>query len=346
MPPAGLAGGGSMTVQEIDQVIAYISSQQVPQAAVVAKADRIVPLTLARIDNGAAETQVRINQQQARIDEVKAAPGLFAEIGGLADDVLDLLGGDGTCTQASAELALTTCDDPGLDTDRDGLTDEAERQLTDIAAVAHNELTTLSFNADGTANPLQEDVYDVVYDPANAFSNSDLAGRPVEDLVTTDAMLTALEGDLLILEITATKQEDFLRPLEAGMVKLEEAAALMLWEVDLAAVAAAMDVSAEEAERAVGLFNGYCARCHSGGYSAGVTFEVGPGRGAWGPAINDGRAIVQFPEFEDHVEFILEGSDNAAPYGVNGIGTGRMPGFGTSLSDADIRLIAMYERTL
>ncbi len=55
---------------------------------------------------------------------------------------------------------------------------------------------------------------------------------------------------------------------------------------------------------------------------------------------------MQFDVVEDHVKFIVTGTDIAAPYGVNGIGTGRMPGFGTSLSADDIRLIALYERTL
>jgi hypothetical protein len=31
---------------------------------------------------------------------------------------------------------------------------------------------------------------------------------------------------------------------------------------------------------------------------------------------------------------------------VNGLGSGRMPGFGASLSRADIELIALYERTM
>ncbi len=55
---------------------------------------------------------------------------------------------------------------------------------------------------------------------------------------------------------------------------------------------------------------------------------------------------MQFPDLEDHVKFVIEGSDNAENYGVNGIGTGRMPGWGASLTADDILLIALYERTL
>ena len=352
MPANGLEGGGSMTLQEVDQVIAYIASEQIPQAEVVAKADRNVALALPRIENGAAATQIRINRQKARIDNVTDAKDVLAAVGGVDDEVLDLLGGAGTCTEESAAMALTTCDDPGLDTDRDGLTDAAEPRLTEIAAAAHENLTELAFNADGTANNIQQGAYDVWFDPVKALTNGDDAGHPVPDLETAELMLAALQGDLLLVEITAQNEEEFLIPLLEGLADLEESARLMRWSVDFDEVrtemsdVAGQSVSAEEAERAVGLFNGYCARCHTGGFSAGSSFEVGPGRGAWAPAINDGRALVQFPDGDDHIKFIITGTENAAPYGVNGIGTGRMPGFGTSLSEADIELIALYERTL
>lgn len=356
MPPAGLAGGGSMTVQEVDQVIAYIRSMQLSQAEVVAKAERNIDLALTAIDNGEASTQIRINQQLARIDDVRNAPEILAATGNLEVEMLDLLGGDGTCTDASAELALTTCDDPGQDTDRDGLTDSVEPRLSVIAVIAHENLTDLSFASDGTAFPLANSFYEFSFDPLNPFTNVDEAGLPLPDLDAAQTMLTELQGDLLLVRITAERQDEFLAPLVAGLESLETAAELKLWEVDFDEVATAMTevaegvgldpVSTEDAERAVGLFNGYCARCHSGGWSAGVTFVVGPGRGAWGPAINDGRTLVQFPDFADHTEFVVEGTENAVAYGVNGIGTGRMPGFGASLTQEDIELIALYERTL
>lgn len=352
MPANGLEGGGSLTLQEVDQLLAYIASKQIPQAEVVAKADRSVELALGRIESGEEATQIRINQQQARIDSVTGAKAVLAVAGGLNEEVLDLLGGAGTCTETSAEIALTTCDQPGADTDRDGLTDAAEPRLTEIAAIAYENLTDLAFNSDGTANALRQEIYDVSYDPTNAFTNSDDAGRPVPDLETAELMVAALRADLLLVEITAESEQDFLEPLISGMEFLVESADLMLWSVDFDEVSEAMSavaglsVAAEEAERAVGLFNGYCARCHTGGFSAGSTFEVGPGRGAWGPAINDARTPVQFPNVEEHIKFIVTGTDNAAPYGVNGIGTGRMPSFGASLTEEDIKLIALYERTL
>lgn len=358
MPPAGLAGGGSMNEQEIDQVIAYIRDNQIAQADVVAKSDRNIDVALGSISGAGVSTQVRITQQQARIDDVENAPNILAVTGDLEDEMLDLLGGDGTCTPASAEIALTTCDDPGQDTDRDGLTDAVEPRLTEIAAIAHANLTDLTFGSDGTAFPLPNPLYEASFDPLNPFTNVDAVGLPQPDLVAADIMLTELHNDVLLVRITAERQDTFLDPLYAGLRSLEEAADLTLWDVDYAQVADDMNAAAagldefgaplteEDAQRAVGLFNGYCSRCHSGGWSAGATFVIGYGRGAWGPAINDGRAVVQFPAFADHVDFIIQGTENAVPYGVNGIGTGRMPGFGTSLSRQDIELIALYERTL
>jgi mono/diheme cytochrome c family protein len=107
-----------------------------------------------------------------------------------------------------------------------------------------------------------------------------------------------------------------------------------------------MGISSDDARFAVGLFNAYCARCHTGGYSAGPSFEQGAGSGAWAPALFDGRTLIQFPDAADQKSFIITGSQNAAGYGVNGIGSGRMPGFGNVLSSEQIDLIVQYERSM
>jgi len=349
MPANGLDGGGAMTVQEVDQAIDYLASIQLPQAEVVAKTDGAVDLALSRIENGDETVQAFIDLQEAKIAAVEMAPGQLEATGGLADQVLDLLGGAGTCTAESAALALTTCDDPGDDADRDGLTDEVEPELTAIAETALTNITVLN---ETTLAFDEKAVYAVTFDPTTEFSNRATDGTPVADLETADALLAELQADEVVVRVTAEQQEDFLTDLEAGLAFLEESARLRLWDIDFAAVSEAMTeaagqpVSTEQAERAVGLFNWACARCHTGGYSAGSPFEVGAGLGAWGPAIYDGRTLVQFPDVEGHVEFVIEGTQLGTNYGVNGIGVGRMPGFGASLTSADIELIVLYERTL
>ena len=347
MPGSGLEGGGAMTVQEVDQVIDFLASIQIPQADVVAATDPTVSSAVNRISGGAETTQGLIDLQQAEIDDVLLAPDQLAAGGDLGSLTRELLAGDGTCTEASAEIVLTTCENPAPDADRDGLSDATEPQLTTIAATAYETFTELA----GTVQ-VEQTVFDIAFDPATAFTNESQDGRPIPDLDEAETMLGAIEADLLLIRVTADRQDQFLADLDSGMAYLEASSAAEPWDIDFDEVASAMGdqagvaVSIDDAERAVGLFNGYCARCHTGGYSAGPTFEIGAGRGAWGPAINDGRSIAQFPSVEEQVAFIIAGSNASEAYGVNGLGSGRMPGFGASLSAADIELITLYERSM
>jgi mono/diheme cytochrome c family protein len=82
-----------------------------------------------------------------------------------------------------------------------------------------------------------------------------------------------------------------------------------------------------------------CAGCHGGGGGGGV-----------GPAFTDGAVYETFPEFEEMVEWIRLGSDawqaevgdtyGATDKPVNG----GMPGFGDSLSDAELVYVTLHER--
>ncbi len=347
MPASGLEGGGAMTIQEVDQVVDFLASIQVPQVDVVAKTDPTVSSAVNRIASGADATQGRIDLQQAEIDDVLLAPSQLTAAGDLGNETRALLGSPATCTEESAAAVLATCDSPASDTDRDGLSDTAEPRLTEIASIALETLTELR----GTIQ-VEQQVYEIAFDPATAFTNTNEDGQAVPDLDEAMVLLSAVESDLLLIRVTAERQDQFLADLDSGMGFLQSSADEQLWLVDFDEAASAMSglsgtsVSTSDAERAVGLFNGYCARCHTGGYSAGAPFEVGAGSGAWGPAITDGRSIIQFPNFDDQVDFIIEGTNASQPYGVNGLGTGRMPGFGASLSEADIELIALYERTM
>ena len=107
---------------------------------------------------------------------------------------------------------------------------------------------------------------------------------------------------------------------------------------------ASFDGDAEAALRAVSLFNAYCARCHTAGYSAGPAFQQTQASGALGPSLRDGRALTQFLSEEDMYDFIEAGSVSGQGYGVNGVGSGRMPGFGMVLSAEDLNLIVRYLR--
>jgi mono/diheme cytochrome c family protein len=97
------------------------------------------------------------------------------------------------------------------------------------------------------------------------------------------------------------------------------------------------------------LFMAACARCHTKGWSYGQPQVMGGG-GAFGPNLTNGVELRQFPPLAGgvakHVEFVTTGSDFQKPYGTQGIGSGRMPGFGQELSARQIDEIVIYERTL
>lgn len=102
------------------------------------------------------------------------------------------------------------------------------------------------------------------------------------------------------------------------------------------------------------LFDQFCSRCHTKGWSYGWKDVVGndigerppDGSGAFGPNLRGGSTLLQFPDIQDHIDFVTNGSDFEKAYGQRGSGSGRMPGFGQMLTEAQIRAIVEYERSL
>jgi mono/diheme cytochrome c family protein len=113
------------------------------------------------------------------------------------------------------------------------------------------------------------------------------------------------------------------------------------------------------------LFELYCARCHTKGWSIfdpaepngtsvlGLPGGGGGQGGGIGFNLRDGATIRRFGEgdepgelgFDAQVEFITNGSDANVQYGNGGSGTGKMPGFGSMLTEEMITAIVTYERT-
>lgn len=89
-----------------------------------------------------------------------------------------------------------------------------------------------------------------------------------------------------------------------------------------------------------------CGRCHTQGWSYNQP-EL-EGGGAFGPNLRN--ITRQFPGgaagFEEHLEFITNGSDNGVVYGRQGQGSGQMPGFGGMLTEEQLRAVVDYERNL
>jgi mono/diheme cytochrome c family protein len=87
-----------------------------------------------------------------------------------------------------------------------------------------------------------------------------------------------------------------------------------------------------------------CARCHTSGWSYDDPKVTGGG--ALGPSLVGGATARQFPNEEDMITFISNGSNLGEKYGVQGQGSGRMPGFGKLLTKDQIKAIVEYERSL
>jgi mono/diheme cytochrome c family protein len=87
-----------------------------------------------------------------------------------------------------------------------------------------------------------------------------------------------------------------------------------------------------------------CARCHTQGWSWGDPGE--PGQGAFGWNLTGGSTNAHFPNEADMIDFIRNGSTLGAKYGLQGQGSGRMPGFGAMLTDDQIQAIVEYVRSL
>lgn len=87
-----------------------------------------------------------------------------------------------------------------------------------------------------------------------------------------------------------------------------------------------------------------CARCHTQGWSYGDPGVTG--QGAFGWNLTGGSVDAHFPSEQDMINFIKSGSSNGKKYGMQGQGSGRMPGFGHLLTDEQIKAIVEYVRSL
>ena len=396
MPPWGVEGGGAMNEAQVADIVAYIATIQIPQQEVLAESQGAINGEMNRLAGADAAINSAIVTQSQLVADIERAPDL-------ADDAASL-----SREMRAALTGATT----GVDTDGDGLSDNAEVLISELTAefaelwalpgiepiafdpavsqssgrpdreVAEEALETLTGlsadfpvlanqvtsieaalaetggdqDADGltdTAEAAISTAFDlgigsvrpasvlvVALDPTNAESS----GQP--DLRAATSAVAANEGVALQQAVTRDNLDRLLTAAEAGLEALLGAQEEGKWEIDIDGVAAiAFGGDVDMASKAVGLFNGYCARCHTSGWSAGVPFTQEAGSGGFGPALWEGRPNIQFLTPEDLIEFIAEGSIAQAPYGVNGIGSGRMPGFGQILTAEDLDLIATYLRS-
>ena len=164
---------------------------------------------------------------------------------------------------------------------------------------------------------------------------------------------------------------------QAQIALAEELGLLQQGETDDAAIDAALaQIDYQDPATGKALFNlevaggAYaCARCHTRGWSI-IPDSVEPpdadlsayagfpdGSGALGPNLTGGLVDRQFASVEELALFVSTGSVDGEAYGNNGIGSGKMPGFGDNpntenvendgmMTQDMIEAIARYEASL
>lgn len=397
MPAWGLAGGGPMNEAQVEDVINYLVTQQVPQAVSANNVEDGIDFALEALATAEASLDGAILDQRQIIADLRRSPelapiavDLSQRARALLDSASEGIDTDGDGLSDSAEEALSQISAeaaaafslPGLDAieldlenpETDG-TPDADRvaalidALTELAAdraptvtvqleVMQAALDAGGDDTDGDGIPdaaetqivsqldaaraavLPSEIRVVTLDPTNDAS---VGGDP--DMTTATRVVSGLQSLALNLQVQANNLESLLEPAEQALENLQAAKERRVWEFDFQGIADhAFDGDVATAERVVGVYQSNCARCHTSGYSAGVGFAQEPGSGGFGPALWDGRPAVQFLTEEDLVDFLITGAEVNVPYGVNGFGSGRMPGFGTTLSTEDLTNLARWLR--
>ena len=307
MPAWGLEGGGPMNDGQLEDLIDYLHSFQVEQSFELGTIETSINSSLLRLENSALQVENEIINQKILIEEIKAGPAKLPVL-----------------QEAVEKITALLEKDSGIDSDEDGLYDSVEIEISEYSATIADIVGLSILNL----NPEEEE-----------------STPSRKDASVAKGYLSQLNSQLINTGILVEGQEKFLNEALDGLEFLEIALEQRLWEVSFEEIAeSTFGGNIDEAKRADGLFNAYCARCHTAGYSAGVAYTKKIGSGGLGPALRGGRANIQFKNRGDLIDFIINGSVNGKGYGVNGVGGGKMPGFGAVLPESDIALVIDYLR--
>ena len=307
MPAWGLEGGGPMNDGQLSDLLEYLRYFQISQQTELQNIESNISSALLRIENSDLQVESEIIKQNQLIQDIEDAPSKLPIV-----------------KEAILVVSELIEKETGIDSDEDGLFDSVEIELSTYSASIAEALGLQALNL----NPEEEE---------------STPGR--KDLSIAKGYLSQLKSDEINLGILVEGKEKFLNEAIDGLDFLEQALETKFWNVDFQEIAErTFDGNYDQAARSVGLFNAYCARCHTAGYSAGAAYTKKIASGGLGPALRSGRANIQFQAREDMVEFIINGSVNGKGYGVNGVGGGKMPGFGAVLPESDIGLIVDYLR--
>lgn len=161
-------------------------------------------------------------------------------------------------------------------------------------------------------------------DEMRAEVNDGLVSRYVDGMVERAAEEAGVEA--LDPEEAAAVAEDATATVEGFLAE-----GTYDYDFDGAASVAEFGEAMFNLDVAAGAYN--CARCHTKGWSYDQPEESGGG--FLGPNLTGSSTLRQFTTFQDHVSFIVEGSERGQAYGSGGIGSGQMPGFGSNPNAVD-----------
>jgi mono/diheme cytochrome c family protein len=228
----------------------------------------------------------------------------------------------------------------------------SDQEVTDVITYGRPGTPMQAFGVDGGGPKNEQSIQDLVdyirtlqltsqESQAEATKGlSDAKAQPQQQLKAAKAALTKAQKDLAKVEA-----EPNAKP-----------AALAAARKAVADAQANLDWAQNWADRNVGVTDGqylfqlYCARCHTKGWSIfdpttiGSTKVLGPAGEGGGIGFNLGNEKGRFPKESDQIAFVTTGSEAFKPYGDQGQGSGRMPGFGVMLTPQMIKAIVEYER--
>lgn len=174
---------------------------------------------------------------------------------------------------------------------------------------------------------------------ANGFKSTatDNVATQVDNLAKAQAALDAAKAKALSVDAIAQVQK-----------KVDD-------QTKVVASARAWNVQVQQMGEGEVLFRLNCARCHTKGasYYDPNNILLPPaspvGSGAFGPNLTNGSTLIQFPGLagvQEQFDWVALGAPANELYGIRGISSGRMPHFVNQLSEAQIKAIVAFERSL
>ena len=179
-----------------------------------------------------------------------------------------------------------------------------------------------------------------------AFVNLEQVNKDLADAQAKVAKLQTEANTATNADVKASLQPQLVWAQDAVTHLQERQAKLQQLQADLASG----DPTRATLAQGQLLFETNCARCHTRGWSyytpenGKIPLPAPEGSGAFGPSLTGGATLVQFPDPKSMIEFVTVGSLINKPYGVRGVGSGQMPGFGVLMTPEQLNQVVTYER--